>query len=129
MTAFLDLEDLLIITKTFRWGPVRDLGLLESAAHRPMTSLFGDDAYPDLHTKAAALFESLVRNHALVDGNKRLAWATTFMFYRLNGHLLDAPENPAYDLVIATAEGTMDVTSIAATLGKWARPVVSGPDE
>lgn len=129
MTAFLDLEDLLIITKIFRWGPVRDHGLLESAAHRPTTTVFGEDAYPDVHTKAAALLESLVRNHALVDGNKRLGWAATFMFYRLNGHLLDAPENPAYDLVIATAEGKLDVAGIAATLAKWARPVTSEPDE
>lgn len=129
MTAFLVLEDLLIITKLHGWGPVRDHGLLESAAHRPRTSVFGEDAYPDLHTKAAALLESLVRNHALVDGNKRLGWLATFVFYRLNGHLLDAPEDPAYDLVIATAEGRTDVATIAATLATWARPVASGPDE
>jgi death-on-curing protein len=129
VTAFLDLEDLLVITKTFRWGPVRDHGLLESAAHRPTTTVFGEDAYPDLHTKAAALFESLVRNHALVDGNKPLGWAATFMFYRLNGCLLDAPEGPAYDLVIATAEGRIDVAEIAATLAKWARPADTSSDE
>ena len=129
MTVFLVLEDLLIITKMHRWGPVRDVGLLESAAHRPRTSLFGQDAYPDLHTKAAAQLESLVRNHALVDGNKRLGWLATFVFYRLNGHLLDAPENPAYDLVIATAEGRTDVAGIAATLGTWARSIDGSPDE
>lgn len=129
MTAFLVLEDLLIITKLHGWGPVRDHGLLESAAHRPRTSVFGEDAYPDLHTKAAAQLESLVRNHALVDGNKRLGWLATFVFYRLNGYLLDAPEDPAYDLVIATAEGKTDVATIAATLATWARPVASGPDE
>lgn len=129
MTAFLVLEDLLIIIEIHGWGPVRDHGLLESAAHRPRTSLFGEDAYPDLHTKAAAQLESLVRNHALVDGNKRLGWLATFVFYRLNGYLLDAPENPAYDLVIATAEGRTDVTGIAATLAKWARPVDDAPDE
>ena len=54
---------------------VHDVGLLESALGRPRATVFGDDAYPDLHTKAAALLHSLARNHALVDGNKRLAWA------------------------------------------------------
>lgn len=129
MTAFLVLEDLLIIIKINGWGPVRDHGLLESAAHRPRTSVFGDDAYPDLHAKAAAQLESLVRNHALVDGNKRLGWLATFVFYRLNGHLLDAPEGPAYDLVIATAEGRSDVAGIAATLATWARPADISSDE
>lgn len=129
MTAFLVIEDLLIITKIHGWGPVRDHGLLESAAHRPRTSVFGKDAYPDLNTKAAAQLESLVRNDALVDGNKRLGWLATFVFYRLNGCLLDAPEGPAYDLVIATAEGRIDVAGIAATLAKWARPTDTSSDE
>ena len=73
MTVYLQLEDLLALMEELGVGPVRDLGLLDSAAHRPQTSLFGEDAYPDLHTKAAVLLESLTRNHALVDGNKRLA--------------------------------------------------------
>lgn len=120
MTTFLTVEDLVAITRTFGGGPVRDHGLLESAARRPATSVFGEDAYTDLHTKAAAMLESLVRNHALVDGNKRLGWTATFVFYRLNGHLLDAPEDPAYDLVISIAEGKSDLGEIAVTLARWA---------
>ena len=66
-------------------GPVRDVGLLESAAARPRTSLWGGDAYPTLGSKAAALLDSLVNNHALVDGNKRLGWLATVVFLDLNG--------------------------------------------
>lgn len=122
MTAYLTLEDLVAITTMLGCGPVRDHGLLESAARRPATTVFGEDAYPDLHAKAAALLESLVRNHALIDGNKRLGWTATFVFYRLNQQLLDAPENPAYDLVISVAEGNADVAGVAATLAPWVRP-------
>jgi death-on-curing protein len=56
-------------------GPelLADFGLLESAVLRPQTSVFGADAYPDIHTKAGALMHSLVRNHPFIDGNKRTA--------------------------------------------------------
>ena len=72
---FLSLEDLLDIVAALRLGPVRDLGLLNAAALRPQTTLMGHEAYPPLSEKAAALLESLTKNHALVDGNKRLARA------------------------------------------------------
>ncbi len=72
----LTVEDLLLIAEEAIGAPaVRDVGLLDSAAHRPRASAFGNDAYPAFHEKAAALLEAVVRNHALVDGNKRLAWA------------------------------------------------------
>jgi Fic/DOC family len=82
MTDFLDLEDLLDIARaTLGWDPeVRDYGLLESALARPRASVFGRDAYPELHLKAAALLHSLARNHALVDGNKRMAWTACRTF-------------------------------------------------
>ena len=85
MTAYLSLEDLLALVEDLQLGPVRDLGLLASAAHRPMTTLWGQDAYLTLEEKAAALLESLVRNHALVDGNKRLGWLATVVFLDING--------------------------------------------
>ena len=107
MTNYLQLEDLLALIDELAVGPVRDLGLLDSAAHRPQTSLFGDDAYPDLHTKAAVLLESLTRNHALADGNKRLAWVAVVVSYGLNGLIVRAPEDPAYDLVIGVATGEL----------------------
>jgi death on curing protein len=74
---------------------VRDFGLLDAAAHRPASTVFGEDAYLDLHTKAAAWLQSVVRNHTLVDGNKRLCWVATYVFYGLNGYTFDAPEDDA----------------------------------
>ncbi len=99
---------------------VRDFGLLDSAAHRPQATVFGDDAYPDPDTKAAVLLESIVRNHPLVDGNKRLAWVAFVVFYGINGLALRAPEDPAYDLVISVAEGRLTYPEVAAQLTDWA---------
>lgn len=87
---------------------VRDAGLLESAAARPQTSVFGDDAYPTLEDKAAALIHSIVRNHALVDGNKRLALSGLIAFLGVNGRRLTLTNDEAYDLIIAIATGELD---------------------
>lgn len=93
---------------------VRDHGLLESAAARPRATVFGADAYPSLEEKAAALLHSLARNHALVDGNKRLALAGTIAFLGLNGRVLTWSNDEAYDVVIAVASGEIDdVVTIA----------------
>jgi len=119
VTLYLTLEDLVAITRQQGWGPVRDMGLLDAAAHRPATSLFGEDAYPDLPLKAAALMESLVRNHALVDGNKRLGWLACTVFCRLNGQLVRAPEDDAFELVIAVATGSIDAEEVAERLASW----------
>ncbi|CAM3246591.1 type II toxin-antitoxin system death-on-curing family toxin [Tsukamurella hominis] len=119
MTVHLDLELLLTIIDQAGLPGVRDHGLLESAALRPQTSVFGDDAYPTLDEQAAALMESIVRNHPLVDGNKRLGWLATVVFYGLNGVTLDAPEDPAYDLVIGIAEGRIDYHASARLLASW----------
>ena len=74
-------EDLLSIAEeVLGTSAVRDVGLLDSAAHRPQASVFGQDAYPTIHEKAAALLDAVVRHHALVDGNKRLGWAATVVF-------------------------------------------------
>lgn len=119
MTDFLSLDDLLTVIERYGLPPVRDVGLLDSAAHRPMTTLFGDDAYPTLDEKAAVVMESIVRNHPLVDGNKRLGWLSAVLTYRLNGTRLDAPEDDAYDLVIGIAEGRIDYHESAARLASW----------
>jgi death-on-curing protein len=96
---------------------VRDYGLLESAAARPQATAFGGDAYPDLDAKAAALLHSLARNHALVDGNKRLALAAVIAFYGVNGLRLTLTNDEAYDLVIDVATGMLDAADdIAARL-------------
>jgi death-on-curing protein len=123
VTDFLDLEDALEAGRALGAGEVRDLGLLDSALHRPRAAMFGQEAYPTLHEKAAALLESLVRNHPMVDGNKRLGWTLTKVFYRLNGYHLVAPHGPAFDLVMSTAAGRLELTDIARALASWAVPV------
>ena len=102
---------------------VRDYGLLDSAAARPQATTFGSDAYPDLDAKAAALLHSLARNHALVDGNKRLALAAVIAFYGINGRRLTLTNVQAYDLVIDVAAGHLDsVDDIAARLRTATEP-------
>lgn len=116
---FLDLEDLLYVAERTLGDEldVRDRGLLESALGRPQASAFGEDAYPDIHHKAAALLHSLARNHALVDGNKRLALVATIAFYGMNGMRLTLTNNEAYDLVMDVARGRLDdVAAIASVL-------------
>jgi len=102
---------------------IRDIGLLEAAAARPATSAFGRDAYPGLDAKAAALLHSLARNHALVDGNKRLALAAVIAFYGVNGFRLTMTNDETYELVMAVAEGRLDdVDAIAARLAQATAP-------
>lgn len=122
MTVHLDLGLLRAIADEANLPGIRDAGLLEAAAMRPRASVFGEDAYPTLDEKAAALLESIVRNHPLIDGNKRLGWLATVIFYALNGVDLDAPEDPAYDLVIGIAEGRIDYRASAAALAAWTKP-------
>lgn len=112
----LDTADLLHIAERVLGAPpeLRDLGLLESAAARPFASAFGEDAYPDLETKAAALLHSVARNHALVDGNKRLALASTIAFLGLNGRRLTWTNDEAYDFVVAVASAQLDEVSVIA---------------
>ena len=76
---YLDVEDLVELARLLLGNPppIRDMGLLGSAAARPQTTVFGEDAYPDIWTKAAALLQSVVKNHPLIDGNKRLGWLST----------------------------------------------------
>jgi death-on-curing protein len=122
---YLTLPELLHVAERTLGGepPVRDIGLLESALARPQATAFGADAYPDLDAKAAALLHSLARNHALVDGNKRLALAGVIAFYGVNGRRLTLSNDEAYDLVVAVADGTLDaVEQIAARLAKATEP-------
>ena len=96
---------------------VRDVGLADSAVARPRAAVFGKDAYPSIHQKAAALLHSVVSNHALVDGNKRLGLAALIVFYGVNGYRLTLDNDGAYDLIIDVAAGRLnDVQSIAARL-------------
>jgi death-on-curing protein len=105
----LDLDDLLhVARRTLGEVQVRDVGLLASAAARPRSTAFGEEVYPSIHDKAAALLHSLARTQPLVDGNKRLALAATLAFYGVNGLRLTLSNDEAYDLVMAVAVGDLD---------------------
>ena len=117
--TFLELDDAIAIIDELAVGPVRDIGLLDSAIHRPQAAAFGELAYPTIHLQAAVLLESLSRNHPLVDGNKRLSWTAVVVFYGLNGVRLRAPHDAAYDLVIAVCTSERDYHETAAALEQW----------
>ena len=119
--AYLTLEDLLGMVRRLGLGPVRDIGLLDAAVARPRSTVFGDDAYPTVALKAAALLHSIVTNHALADGNKRLGWLAAVVFMDLNGESVDFADAEAFDLVWGAAEGRLDLEEIAARLGPAAR--------
>lgn len=116
---FLDLDDLVDLAAGLLGDPppIRDIGLLGSAVARPQTTVFGQDAYPDVLTKAAALLHSIVNNHALVDGNKRLGWLATAVFLQINGNDPSGISNDdVYKLVIEVAATDVDAAWITGEL-------------
>ena len=116
---YLSLGDLIELTILLLGEPppIRDVGLLGSAAARPQTTAFGEDAYPDLWTKSAALLQSILKNHALIDGNKRLGWLATAVFLELNGQTpLKLSNEVVYKLVYAVAAGELSVDEIATLI-------------
>lgn len=113
---YLDLEDVMEMVRTLDVGPVRDVGLLDSAVNRPRSSAFGEDAYSTLSLKAAALLHSMTKNHALVDGNKRLGWLSTVVLCDLNGFTPRLSDDEAFQLVGDVASFNMDIASIAERL-------------
>ena len=120
---FLDLDDVIDLAVALFGdpAPIRDIGLLGSAVARPQTTAFGEDAYPDIWTKAAALLHSIVKNHALVDGNKRLGWLATAVFLEINGvEISRARNDDVYELVIDVAAGQPSVETIAERLRRLA---------
>jgi len=122
---FLDVDDLVDLARRLLGDPppIRDIGLLGSAAARPQTTAFGEDAYPDLVTKAAALLQSIVNNHALVDGNKRLGWLATAVFLELNGIKASRASNDdVYELVVWIAASNPDLNDITTRLRRVIQP-------
>ena len=123
---FLDTDDLIELARRLLGDPppVRDVGLLTAAAARPQASAFGSDAYPDIWTKAAALLQSVVNNHALIDGNKRLGWLATAVFLELNGASVTAAHNDdVYELVMRVAAEEVSVEEIADLLRELSQPL------
>ena len=120
---FLDLDDVvgLAIALLGDPAPIREIGLLGSAVARPQTTAFGEDAYPDIWSKAAALLHSIVKNHALVDGNKRHGWLATAVFLEINGVKISRASNDdVYDLVIEVASSQPTIEAIAERLRQLA---------
>jgi len=124
VTQFLHVDDVLALAEAVLGAPpgVRDLGLIDSACARPQASFAGVEAYPSLHLKAAALLESLAGNRALVDGNKRTAFAALLFFYDLNGLRLTLKHDDALDLVIGVVTHEIDIERAAAILEDHAVP-------
>ena len=117
---FLDLEDVIGLAALLLGDPppIRDVGLLGSAVARPQATVFGEDAYPDLWLKAAALLQSIVNNHALIDGNNRLGWLATAVFLELNGVAASSASNDdVYELVMQFASTRAGLDDIAGRLG------------
>jgi death-on-curing protein len=115
-SEYLSLEDLLVLVNALVAGPVHDLGLLDSARHRPRAGFFGQEAYPTLAGKASALMQSLACTHALVNGNKRLALLATVVFLRINGYRLNLTDDDAFDLALSVAAGQLDASGIEKRL-------------
>ncbi len=116
VTEYLTLDDLLEMIRALAVGPVRDVGLLDSAVNRPRSSAFGADAYESIELKAAALLHSLTKNHSLVDGNRRVAWLATVVFCDISGCDVTLTETDAFNLVWAIASSDVDLEQIAQRL-------------
>ena len=124
---YLSVDDLVeIASSILKDLVIRDVGLLASAATRPRTTVFGADAYPRFVDKAAALLHSLARNHSLVDGNKRLAWAATRVYCLLNDRDLVFTVDDAEAMVIAVAAGHLDVPDLARVFERHLAPAAPG---
>lgn len=122
MTRYLTLES--FVRETARIGfVVKDLGLLDSALARPRTSLFGEDAYPSLELKAAAMVESIILNHPMIDGNKRSSWFALNALVLLNGFVINATQDEAFDFVLGVATKKLDLNQSASWIAKHLKQI------
>lgn len=115
-SEYFELEDVITMIRMLGIGPVRHIGLLDSVVKRPRSSALGEDADATLNLKAAALLQSMTKNHALVDGNTRLAWLSTVAFCDLNIFFPQTTDDEAFQLVYDIASSPPDVGVIAERL-------------
>ncbi|APU17450.1 MULTISPECIES: type II toxin-antitoxin system death-on-curing family toxin [Actinoalloteichus] len=129
-TEYLDASDLFVLATAVTGGDVvvRDLGLLDAAAHRPRAVVLGIEAYETLWLKAAALLDSLVRSRPLAEGNWRLGWVAAVTLCDINGWWIDAEDEVAIDLVRQVSAGTLEPRELAGRLEGWAVPKAAEPD-
>jgi death on curing protein len=122
--VYLDASDLLVLAAAVTGGDlvVRDLGLLDSAAHRPRATVLGVEAYDTLWLKAAALLDSIVRTRPLAEGNWRLGWVAAVTMCDMNGWWIDADEDEALDIVREVGRGTVEVPAMAGHIEGWGLP-------
>ena len=119
VVEYLDTEDLIDLARVLLGDPppIRDVGLLGSAAARPATEVFGREAYPDLASKAAALLQSIVGNHSLIDGNNRLAWLAPAVFLEFNGvSAHEATNDDVFAFVVWVAAESPDLAAVTTGL-------------
>jgi death on curing protein len=122
--TYLDASDLLVLAAAVTGGDlvVRDLGLLDSAAHRPQATVLGVEAYGTLWLKAAALMESIIRSRPLAEGNWRLGWIAAVTLCDINGYWVDADEDAALDLVREVDRAAIEISELAVHFEAWSTP-------
>jgi death-on-curing protein len=122
--TYLDASDLLVLAAAVTGGDlvVRDLGLLDSAAHRPQATVLGVKAYETLWLKSAALMESIIRNRPLAEGNWRLGWVAAVTLCDINGWWIEADEDAALGLVRKVDRGAIEIAALASNLESWGVP-------
>lgn len=129
MILYLSVEQILLLHQAqlekFGGGSgLRDRGGLESAAARPAMTFGGEDLYPDVAAKTAALMHSLVMNHPFVDGNKRVGAVAAELFVLLNGWRLEATDAEFEQITLTAARGELEADALAI----WFRQRISRPD-
>ncbi len=128
MVHYLTPEQVLVINSRLisaRGGrhAVRAIGMLLSAFGRPQATFDGKELYPDIMMKAAALMDSLVRNHPFIDGNKRTAITASAMFLRMNGYLLYVENIELVNFTLACAQSQLSLEKIAEWFRKFSSEV------
>jgi len=117
MTVYLSIEDALIQVKSLGFY-VKDNGLLEAALSRPRTTVFGEDAYPTLQLKAAAMMHSIIKNHPMIDGNKRTSWVLMVSFLWINGYQHNMDTMAGFELTLGIAESRLELEDAASIIEK-----------
>ena len=102
---------------------VKDAGLLDSALARPQTSVFGEDAYPTLELKAAAMTHSVIKNHPMVDGNKRTSWFLLNAFLYINGYLLEMSTEEGLEFTLGVATDQLSLEQAAEKMRSHMRAI------
>jgi len=100
---------------------IRDIGLLQSAISRPKASFGGVDLYPTIFDKAAALFHSLMFNHAFMDGNKRTTMTATARFLAINGYSIEVEQEEFVDFPLRAENKHLSLREITVWLKKYAK--------